>query len=171
MAEKNWDDNDITNGDTISTTEWMEMADVISAKLDSSDAFTELSEDTSPQLGGNLDLNSNGLILASQVVGSGASTNNLVYWDGDSWEQADADQSTTCDGILGINLGSSSILIDGVFTTTGLTAGDTYYVSTTDGAITNTAPSSTGDIVRSIGMALSTTQLLFKPSQTYLEVA
>lgn len=128
-------------------------------------------EDTTPQLGGNLDWNAKGIILAGQVIGSGVSDSNCIYWDGDSWEQADADQATTCDGILAMSLGSSSVLTDGIFTTTGLTAGDTYYVSVTSGGITNSAPSSTGDIVRVIGMALSTTQLLFKPSQTYLELA
>jgi hypothetical protein len=52
----------------------------------------------------------------------------------------------------------------GTYTTTGLTAGAVYYVPTTAAVVTTTAPSSTGQFVQRIGVALSTTVLLINPS-------
>ena len=127
-------------------------------------------DDTTPQLGGNLDLNAKGIILDSQTYGGGIGTGDLVYFDGTDWEATDADAEATSKGMLGITLGSTQILTYGVWTTSGLTAGDTYYISTTAGEITNTAPSATGDIVRIIGYAISTTQLMFIPDGTLVEI-
>jgi hypothetical protein len=86
------------------------------------------------------------------------------------WNQTDADAEATAYQMLGISLGSNQVLVYGVWTTTGLTAGDVYYVSTTLGGITNVAPSGTGDIVRIVGYALSTTLLFLSPDNTYIEV-
>jgi hypothetical protein len=61
-------------------------------------------------------------------------------------------------------------LIYGSYTTTGLTAGDLYYVGLS-GAITNTQPTGNGDIVRIIGTARSTTILEFNPDETYVELS
>lgn len=53
----------------------------------------------------------------------------------------------------------------GAWTTTGLTAGATYYVSpTTAGAITTTIPATSGQYIQRIGVAQSTTVLLIQPS-------
>lgn len=41
----------------------------------------------------------------------------------------------------------------------GLTAGTTYYLSTTAGGVTSTAPSGSGDIVQEVGVAISATEL------------
>jgi len=174
MASKDWDDNTITTGDTVIATQWVDMANEIqvnTAKTGVTDEISNVSEDTTPQLGGNLDLNGKGVVVASQTIDGGVSTGNLVYLDTTSWKQADADAEATSIGQLGISLGSNNVLIDGIYTTTGLTAGSDYYISTTAGGITTTKPSTTGDIVRFIGTALSTTQLLFKPSQNTLELA
>lgn len=133
-------------------------------------AMQDLVDDLTPQLGGNLSWNGKAMILESQSV-SGASTNDLVVWNGTNWVQSDADAASTADGMLGIYLGSSTVLTLGVHTTTGLTAGSKYYISTTAGGITTTAPSATGDIVRIIGYALSTTQLFFKPDNTFIELS
>lgn len=46
---------------------------------------------------------------------------------------------------------------------TGLTAGAVYYLSTTAGGVTSTAPSSSGNVVQRIGRAASTTVLIFQP--------
>lgn len=46
---------------------------------------------------------------------------------------------------------------------TGLTAGSLYYLSTTAGGVTATAPSSSGNVVQEIGRAASTTVLVFQP--------
>jgi len=48
---------------------------------------------------------------------------------------------------------------------TGLTLGADYYLSTTDGLLTTTAPSSPGNLVQYVGFALSATDLYFCPSQ------
>lgn len=45
----------------------------------------------------------------------------------------------------------------------GLTVGATYYVSTTAGAITATAPTATGSIVYKVGTAVSMTELAVQP--------
>lgn len=48
---------------------------------------------------------------------------------------------------------------------TGLTAGSWYYLSTTAGDITATAPSGTGNVSQRAGKALTTTSLLFQPGE------
>lgn len=133
--------------------------------------LANLSEDTTPQLGGNLGMNGKGLILESQTIDAGVSTGNLVYYDGTDWNQTDADAESSASKMLGIYLGSNAVLIYGIWTTTGLTNGSIYYVSTAGGGITTTAPSATGDIVRVIGYAVSTTQLFFNPDGTFVEIA
>jgi hypothetical protein len=47
----------------------------------------------------------------------------------------------------------------------GLTPGATYYLSTTPGLITVTAPSGSGNLVQQVGKALSATELKFWPSE------
>ena len=134
-------------------------------------------EDTTPQLGGALDLNAKG-ITEEFTAGEAVADNDLCYLksDGKFWK-ADADAAATADGMLAIATATISADATGTFlvfgrkTTSGLTAGSTYYVSTTLGAITATAPSATGDIVRIVGHALSTTVLFFNPDQTYIEIA
>ncbi len=49
----------------------------------------------------------------------------------------------------------------------GLTIGTLYYLSTTDGLITATPPSASGNIVQPIGVALTTSNLYFNPSWAY----
>lgn len=60
-------------------------------------------------------------------------------------------------------------LEEGLVVTSGLTPGDTLYLSETTGDYTNTPPSTAGTIVRVIGYALSATLLKFKPSDAYIE--
>jgi len=126
-------------------------------------------DDTTPQLGGNLDWNGKALFIAGQTVGG--SDGNLVYLSGaDTWTQADADAEASCSKQLGIRLSSTTVLTHGIWTTTGLTAGSIYYASATAGGITTTAPSTTGQIVRIVGTALTTTELFFNPDMTFVEV-
>lgn len=49
----------------------------------------------------------------------------------------------------------------------GLTPGATYYLDTTGGAITATPPSSSGNFVQEVGVAVSATELNFNPKQGY----
>jgi hypothetical protein len=125
-------------------------------------------DDTTPQLGGNLDYNGKGIKLASQTVSG--SDGNVVYLSGSlTWSQADASAESTAGGLVGIRLSASEVLLEGIYTTTGLTAGAKYYISETAGALTTTAPTTSEAIVRVIGYALSTTRLLVKPHESYVE--
>lgn len=53
---------------------------------------------------------------------------------------------------------------------TGLTQGSTYYLSTTAGDGTTTAPSATGNINQELGVAVSSTAIDFKPTRP-IEIA
>ena len=117
----------------------------------------------------DLDFNSNGFMLSGQTVGG--SNGDLVYLSSaNTWTQADADAAATASGMLAIKISATTVLTQGVYTTTGLTAANTYYVSLTAGGITNTKPSATADVVRVIGYALSTTELYFNPDGYYHEI-
>lgn len=54
---------------------------------------------------------------------------------------------------------------------TGLTVGSDYFLSTTPGTVTTTAPSSAGNIVQFIGRAVLTTSLPFMNSEADFEIA
>lgn len=88
---------------------------------------------------------------------------------------ADADAESTIKGLLvmapvAVAAGAKGeFVLRGAYTTTGLTAGATYYASQTAGAYTATAPTATGTQVRPVGYALSATELYFDPDKTYVE--
>lgn len=133
--------------------------------------IANLVEDTTPQLGGNLDLNSKYVFITGQTV-AGTTLGQLVYLSGaNTWSLTDANAVATSSKMLGIRLSATEVLTYGIYTTTGLTAGAIYYISETTGAITTTAPTTSLSIVRIIGYALSTTQLFFCPDSTFIEVA
>ena len=78
--------------------------------------------------------------------------------------------------LFGIALGTSptsdGLLVKGIRAyANSFTAGDILYISTTAGTVTNTAPSATGDFVRVVGYALSTTLIYIDPSPDYIEIA
>ncbi len=54
---------------------------------------------------------------------------------------------------------------------TGLTIGSDYFLSTTPGGVTATAPSASGNIVQPLGRATLTTALTFANEQDYVEIA
>lgn len=60
----------------------------------------------------------------------------------------------------------ADVYFEGVITgLSGLTAGLTYYLDTTAGGVTATAPSGSGDMVQRIGVAISATEISFEPAQ------
>jgi len=141
---------------------------------------TEISnivEDTTPQLGGNLDLNDKALTRI-ETAGENLVSGDLCYLntDGKYWK---ADASVEATSSTDLLLSNTTIVADatgefieyGEFTTTSLTAGSVYYMGETGGTITSTAPTTSLSIVRVIGYAKSTTVLVFKPDTTYIEVA
>lgn len=163
----------ILDGATITTTELNLLDDitVLSGSNTGDDPGLEnIVEDTTPDLGGDLDWNSNGMKLTSQTVAG--SNGDLVYLSSaNTWTQADADAESSCSGMLGIRISATEVLTQGVYTTSGLTAASTYYASTTAGGKTVTAPTGDADIVRVIGYALSTTEFFFDPDKTFIEIA
>ena len=128
-------------------------------------------DNASPVLAGNLDLSTYGVVIGSQTVSTDAATGDIVRFDGSSWTAADASASTSADGFIGLKTASDTVLVKGSYTTSGLVAGNTYYLSTVAGETTDTAPSSSGEIVRILGYALSTTRIYFDPDKSYIEVS
>ena len=59
-----------------------------------------------------------------------------------------------------VAISTTQCIVRGTYTTTGLTAGAVYYVPTASGLVTSTEPSSTGQFVQRVGIALSTTVLM-----------
>lgn len=110
-------------------------------------------------------------LTAGETVAAG----DLCYFksDGKMWK-ADADAESTTQGLLGIASAAISadasdrFLTRGIWTTTGLTQASEYYVSLTAAGWTTTKPSTSNQVVRSIGYALSTTQLYFNPDNGYV---
>jgi len=99
--------------------------------------------------------------------------------DGKYWK-ADASAATTAANKLVFALATISADATGEFLVSGfikdatfgtLTIGAQVYLSETTGTITQTAPTTTGAIIRSIGYAESADVIDFQPSSTYLEAA
>jgi len=115
-------------------------------------------------------------------TGSNMTALDLVYISGSSGGVpqvvlADADGSATSSKMLAIlseninNGASGAAIVYGYISgLSSLTTAGIYYVHTTEGDITNTAPTGTGDIVRIVGYALSTTELWFDPDNTYIQI-
>lgn len=98
--------------------------------------------------------------------------------DGKVWK-ADADADTTMPAIV-MALGTINADATGRFLHIGVvrddtswdwTVGATLYVDTTAGAITETAPSGSGDIVQVVGIAITADVIYFKPDLTIIELA
>jgi len=112
------------------------------------------------------------------TAGENVSPGDVCYLksDGKMWK-TDANAEATSKGLVLMAIdtitadNTGTFLVKGKYTTSGLTAADVMYLSATAGAITNTAPSGSGDIVRIIGYALSTTVLYFNPDKSYLEIS
>ena len=92
-----------------------------------------------------------------------------------NYDRADADAATSSVGLvlaLSSCSGSKEVLIEGMACNTSWTwSAGLLYLSTTTGAMTQTAPSGTGDQVVAVGWALSATCIYFKPSLVLVEVA
>ena len=106
-------------------------------------------------------------------------TGALYHYKSDgTWELADADAASTCDGMLAIALGAASdddgMLLRGIVVLDHDpgAVGDVLFVSTTAGDITATAPSGNNDIVRIVGYCLhaSLGNIWFNPDGAFVEV-
>jgi len=105
------------------------------------------------------------------------------YKSDGTWELANADDASTCDGLLAIALGAASdtngMLLRGMVTLDHDpgTMGDVLYVQSdnagTPGNATATAPSANGDCVRVVGYQIyhnSAGNIWFNPDGTFVEV-
>lgn len=156
-------------------------------------SFTEydMVADTTPQLGGDLDLNGNsidyGSVLTTNntyvgdfitVTVDDASTvfGSVLYQAADfHFERADADATSTSPVFalaLEAGTGSKKVLLRGqVCNTAWNWSAGKVYLSTTTGGMTQTRPSGSGDQVQVLGWALSADTLFFDPVTLVVEVA
>ena len=121
-------------------------------------------------------------------LGNGSTTQgDLCYLkENGEWGQADADGAASGDdtdrdamGMLAIALGtdpdSDGMLLRGVITMDDDMGdvGNPIYVSTTAGAMTNSAPTASGDFVRVLGYCLDDDhgQIWFNPDSAWVEIA
>ncbi len=107
----------------------------------------------------------------SETAGENLSAGDFVYYntsDANKLYKADAD--AIAKKAVGYVLASATtgnaavIYLEGINDQlSGLTKGLHYYLSTTAGGVTTTKPSSAGQIVQYIGVAISTTAIAFNP--------
>lgn len=105
-------------------------------------------------------------------------TNKWYVYNSGGWEAIDADTESKVTGLLGVALGTDAdvdgLLVNGIYTSTswsGFSAGDILYISATEGAVSATAPSATGQFVRVVGYALGSNAIYVDPSPDYIELS
>ena len=129
-------------------------------------------------------LDSTGRIDSTMMpVGVGADTKSLVASEELSagnlvniWDDAGVAKVRKADAtaagkeavgfvLAGVTLGASAtVYFDGTISgLTGLTIGSRQYLTTTAGAASPTAPSTTGNVVQYVGRAVSATEITFEP--------
>ena len=165
-----------------------------------SGALANLSEDTTPDLGGPLGVKENQIqldatlsattkysgITCDIVIGyASAAFGDLVYLSNtdDRWEKTDANaEGTSGDVMLGIVISAGSsdgdagvVMLQGFLKLTAWNfplGGDALYVSETAGAMTATRPTTASTIVRVVGYAgVDADTVYFNPSGTWIETA
>jgi hypothetical protein len=119
----------------------------------------------------------------TNTISSGYSSTimDLVYLGaGNKWLEADADATGTSINMLGIALEAKTdaqgmnVALPGSFVrddTWNWTGGVPLYVSNTPGAITATKPTGSGDVVRTVGFAVTSNEIYFNPSSDYVTLA
>lgn len=140
-------------------------------------ALDNLSEDTTPTLGGNLEVGANSLVRSLQA-GETLSAGDVCYVNSSGkMVRADASAEATAKGLLAVATtgmvldDNANFILWGTYTTTGKTAGAVQYLSETVGGFTETAPTTSTAIVRIVGTAISATEIFFNPDNTFVEVS
>ena len=111
-----------------------------------------------------------GTVLTIGPVGALA---QVHYWDGTAWVLANASAAATASGFLCLGTAAAGdALVNGIMQlgTAPGSAGDVLYLDTTNGQLTATAPSTSGDIVRVLGYNLGGNRVYFDPSKDWLEI-
>jgi hypothetical protein len=158
--------------------------------------ITDVVDDTSPQLGGTLDINEKSVQfefgtltddhtasgdIISATAGENVAFGDVCYFksDGKFWK-TDADAVATAKGMLAMAIATISADAAGLFLVKGLARDDTWdwtvaaelYLDTaTAGGLTETAPSGDEDIVRIAGYAKAADYVWFDPDKSYVEVS
>ncbi|OGL47430.1 MAG: hypothetical protein A2161_09165 [Candidatus Schekmanbacteria bacterium RBG_13_48_7] len=146
------------------------------ADLDITSRLKNVSEDTTPDLGGSLNMKGFGFddeFIAGEALTAGDCC--YLSTDGKMWK-ADADENSTCDTIIAFATANISAEATGIFrlmgkiTLSGLTPFSMAYVSTTAGGLVFAPPDGAGDIQRPVGFCLSTTVLYIIPNLYFQQV-
>ena len=184
-----WTESDITDLDKYTQSE----VDTISGTLrtDIGTKLTDVVEDTTPQLGGDLDINDkyieldpapasdhtgNGLDATVTVDGNSLGFGAALYMASDgNYEEAFATSTATmpCRVLaLETGTGSKKVLHTGYIRDDSWdwTPGLDVYVSTTSGTLTQTVVSGTGEQVQIVGYALSADTMFFDPNYGMVEI-
>lgn len=114
-----------------------------------------------------------GTVLSIGTLGLTVGT--VYYWNGTEWADANAGAVATADGLMGISTVSGvapDVLVSGIIQLASVpgAVGDPLYLDTTNGLLTATAPTGSGQIVRVMGYKLDTNRVYFNPSQDWLEI-
>ena len=136
-----------------------------------------LSLDATP----DTDHTANGPQTSTLNAGYSSTLMDLVYLNANGkWLEADADATGTSINLLGIAMEAKTdgqamnVALSGSFVrddTWNWTIGVPLYVSGTLGAITATKPTGSGDIVRTVGYAVTADIIFFNPSSDYVTLA
>jgi len=156
-------------------------------------SINNVKEDTTPELGGDLNLNQKSLVLdptptvdhtwngieTTHTAGENLVIGDVCYLksDGKYWK-VDADAEATTKGDILMATASITAAATGVFLESGYirdntwawTTGQELFCSITPGNPTATRPSGAADIVRIIGHAYNADVIKFKVDETYLEI-
>lgn len=168
--------------------------DGVNLESGSGGGISAVVEDTSPELGGNLDLNQYYIqidsspdsnltgsgIIAEVTIDASASIGDALCMSSDGhYDLADANASGTVP-VVGIALesgsGTKKILLRGTFRndswswSVGDGESNLLYASSTAGDLTQSPPSTAGDYVQVVGRVLSSTTIYFDPQLTMVEV-
>lgn len=113
-------------------------------------------------------------------IGSATQTQgNVLYWNGTDWADADASATSTATGLIAIAHTTTSPSTAGALhqgfvqlaANPGGSAGDVLYLSETAGGLTNTAPTTSGAVVRVMGYNIDGAGLIyFNPTTDWLEI-
>lgn len=146
---------------------------IFPANISTNNKYLILSTHSTTDHSGNglaIQLNAGEALAQNEVVRLGS---------GGTFVKAAMTAASTANGLLGFTTAATSSGSSGVFLTNGLfadaswswTPGSPLYVSaSTAGLITSTAPSTSGNIVRIIGAAISSSEIYFCPDNTYIQV-
>jgi len=162
----------------------------ISAATAGTDYLTEISQDGSPQLGGDLDVNGNNIDFGAILTANGTykgeimnvtvDTNPIGFGallaqaDDFHFDEADANSVDTmrmCVMAVGTGTGSKKVLLKGQICNTSWNwVSGAIYASETSGELTQTIPCTEDAVVAVMGWALSADTMYFDPYVSWATV-